>query len=508
MRDFRRLPLWISVAVVALLPTESLAQYSNATCATCPNGRCTIPNTIPTWQPARNPIVSGKANTKPTPWQPSMCRITHTVGGSKSIGSGTWLQVGENRFVLTCAHLFQDGKGSVTVEFSSLHRYQAELLEIDVANDLAALRIPALSETPRRVGSATPGGVLTACGFGSTGQYACVSGPIAGYATVQGTNYPSLKIRGMVRSGDSGGGVFDTRGALVGVIWGTRDRLTYATYGMPLKSFLQRVADRLNMRSRPNQGILNTKPMAPVRPPSRTLPANAPSTHQFGQRLSALEKRVNAWPDPATLSQRSELKGLARATDLDRFATNQQLLELEGRSTSQHSLAIETIRSKTLEIAVETRQAAIEAAKQSVAGKVGLLGGLSTTKLLIGAVGIGSPAGLAIATGFVLLRFRRKWRAPGGRGGRSPPGAASGERLPLRESEEGTRRSVPIAVDSPPIVQNAIPETHYVPYERNGFTKAYQWASEQVARKYPGAVDTLTALDSLIKQQVNAQQQN
>lgn len=62
----------------------------------------------------------------------------------------------------------------------------------------------------------------------------------------------------------------------------------------------------------------------------------------------------------------------------------------------------------------------------------------------------------------------------------------------------------PIAVDSPPPPQQVMPETHYVPYENDEFAKAYQWASEQVARKFPGSVEVLTALESLIKQQMNA----
>ena len=61
-----------------------------------------------------------------------------------------------------------------------------------------------------------------------------------------------------------------------------------------------------------------------------------------------------------------------------------------------------------------------------------------------------------------------------------------------------------MAVDTPPITSPTPPETHYVPYETTEFPSAYQWASEQVARKFPGAVDTLAALDSLIKQQLKS----
>ena len=57
-----------------------------------------------------------------------------------------------------------------------------------------------------------------------------------------------------------------------------------------------------------------------------------------------------------------------------------------------------------------------------------------------------------------------------------------------------------IVVESPPPPQRTVPETHYVPFETDSFAKAHQWASEQVARKYPGATEVLQAQESLIKQ--------
>jgi hypothetical protein len=110
------------------------------------------------------------------------------------------------------------------------------------------------------------------------------------------------------------------------------------------------------------------------------------------------------------------------------------------------------------------------------AAPIGDFAALTITKLLVVSLGLSSPVSAAIIAAGFLLRRRVRNR-----------------------SETKT-----IAVDSPPLPQQIVPETHYVPYERDAFAKAHQWAAEQVARKFPGAVEILTALDSLIKQQLNA----
>lgn len=66
------------------------------------------------------------------------------------------------------------------------------------------------------------------------------------------------------------------------------------------------------------------------------------------------------------------------------------------------------------------------------------------------------------------------------------------------------QQSVPIAVQSPPPPPQVIESNHYVPYQTDEHRQAYRWAAEQVARKFPAAVETLTTLDSLIHQQLNA----
>ena len=61
-------------------------------------------------------------------------------------------------------------------------------------------------------------------------------------------------------------------------------------------------------------------------------------------------------------------------------------------------------------------------------------------------------------------------------------------------------RTVPVAVDSPPLPPVVDTERHYVPYETDNYRRAHGWAAEQIARKFPGAGDLLTTMDSLIKQ--------
>jgi hypothetical protein len=99
----------------------------------------------------------------------------------------------------------------------------------------------------------------------------------------------------------------------------------------------------------------------------------------------------------------------------------------------------------------------------------------------LGGLGIGGPVGMALLLGRFLIQ--RSSHVAG------IAGVAKGnERV--------------IAIDTPPPPQRVVPETHYVPYEQDQFAKAHQWAGEQLVRKYPGSVDWLMSLDSLIKQQL------
>lgn len=84
-------------------------------------------------------------------------------------------------------------------------------------------------------------------------------------------------------------------------------------------------------------------------------------------------------------------------------------------------------------------------------------------------------------------------------------GSSHGESERYRYAwDDQKQRSVPIAIEHPPPQPEVIETNRYVPYESDQHQRAYIWAAEQVARKFPSTIETLTTLDSLIQQQLNA----
>jgi hypothetical protein len=184
----------------------------------------------------------------------------------------------------------------------------------------------------------------------------------------------------------------------------------------------------------------------------------------------------NELPDPTTLATRDDVTTIA----------TESTSRLESLREHLHSRIEERV-GQVLPI-MESRIAE---------SQPGLFAGLSLGKLIAGALGLSGPlaAAVVVAAGLVGRRLKK---------------------LGVRSGEQGVGHSVvapnsplavpnPVVVDSPPLPQRTVPETHYVPYEKDSFARAHQWASEQVARKYPGATEVLQAQDSLIKQHMAGQ---
>ncbi len=152
------------------------------------------------------------------------------AGGTRSIGSGTLVKWNGRLVVLTARHVIKDAT-SIVVELCTRKRHSAKVVKFDAVWDCAVLE---LNGEPQGVEAAEvelgsdamqhEGDRLESCGYGPDGKLACNSGLFLGYrrsAATPGGPDDWLVISGHARGGDSGGPVFNRRGRLVGVLWGT-----------------------------------------------------------------------------------------------------------------------------------------------------------------------------------------------------------------------------------------------------------------------------------------------
>lgn len=378
----------------------------------------------------------------------STVRIIHQEASEASLGSGTLIATDDDAsWILTCGHLFTE-PGKTRIQIGG-QASEGRVIAIDRRHDLALVRTSRLRGRPITVSAASQrGGELVACGFGGTGVLRAIRGVITGYATAQGASSPSLRIRGAVRSGDSGGPVFDLSGRLVAVIWGQRAGETYAMGGGPLRRILAKLPSR-------------ERTLKPVerRPAETPRDRDDAWKRQIERQIDRLGNRPAASiPEdlaPEDLARRDDLRDLSARWD-------RRFERLRGE-----------VREGVADVPPTTTP--------SIATNVfaGLRRwGLSEALL---AAGVGATPVAALMLGMRWWRTRRQ------------RGASS-----QRRSD-----SQPVAIDTPPPPQQVVPETHYVSYERDEFARAHQWASEQLVRKFPGSVEMLTSLDSLIKQQLN-----
>lgn len=426
-------------ALAFLLPTGLPVCPASGQRANCPDGVCYPENG---WGPSGGvrQVRPVEPSVPRTPGGAAHCRVFVADG---STGSGTLIARNDTTgLVLTCSHLFDGSTANIIVHFPDGSRYGGRLVDRDRANDLAAVLIRRPEFEPIGVDDDQPTGILTACGYGANGQFRRVSGPTSGVVQAVGATDLAVKIVGAVRPGDSGGGVLDRAGRLVGVVWGCRDGETYLTCGRPLRSFLDRVWRGRDRGPR-------VEPQAP----------ESDAAPQFPGDWTAWRASVDA--------SIAEL----------RAAERESVTRLDATRDSIHARIEERIGSVLP--AVVGRAGELEPGPQS---------GLSYGKLLAGALGVSGPIGLAVILA-------------GGLVGRRITSQGSRVESPGPEQSQRTRTRS-IAVDTPPPPQQTVPETHFVPVEMDSFARAHQWACEQVVRKYPGATEVLSTLESLIKQQL------
>jgi hypothetical protein len=209
-------------AVLLIIPGPSRGSEGCGACqGQCPRAPSFTPRVPqPAWRYER-----------PTGHRAAVVRVIGQDGeGSQSVGSGVLVRWSGRIVVLTARHVIRDAK-NIIVELHTMRRHTARVLKVDAVWDCAVLELTSAPEgvEPAEVelgqdAMLTFGARLESCGYGPDGKLACNSGLFLGYRrSAQAAQGPDdwFVLSGHARGGDSGGPVFNQRGRLVGVLWGT-----------------------------------------------------------------------------------------------------------------------------------------------------------------------------------------------------------------------------------------------------------------------------------------------
>ncbi len=285
----------ITVALVLAIAATALGQ--------CPGGVCpTQPPAPPQYEIIWTPSPPPQQEKAPLASHFSATvRIRNDIGRIVEGGSGVYVQDSGYVFVLTCAHLFSDGVGNVTVRFSDGKTVKATLLDRDVIWDMAILKVPAHKGIkPAMLSTTLPkqGDVLASCGYGPNDTFKVNRGRMLGYTGPGGQHTKNhwLNLTGPSRSGDSGGPIFTSDGKVAGVLWGTTGSTTMGPCVPRLRLLIRRVLARVAGAGKAVVGgagriLCPPKPQKPLVPCPPQVTENCDALRA---RVAALEKRVAA----------------------------------------------------------------------------------------------------------------------------------------------------------------------------------------------------------------------
>ncbi len=195
----------------------------------------------------------------------SVVRVTGTACGLGIEGSG-W--VAEGNLVVTNAHVVA-GEDDTGVQVGGRGaRLPARAVAFDPRNDIAILQVGGLGAKAIPLADDPPAGRLGAIlGFPKNGPYDVRSARLGATRTVVSQDaYGNgdvarsiVAFRGLVRSGNSGGPVVDTRGRVIATVFATaRGGKRRTGYGVS-----NAVVSRLLKQARAARGAVGTGPCAP-----------------------------------------------------------------------------------------------------------------------------------------------------------------------------------------------------------------------------------------------------
>ncbi len=139
-------------------------------------------------------------------------------------GAGSGVIIKDNGYIATNYHVI-DGANKVQVTLHNGDSYEAKIIGSDADNDIAVIKIDAKNLTTATVGDSSTvsvGDLAVAIGnplgqLGGTATTGIVSA-LDRNLTIEGTSLTLMQTDAAVNGGNSGGGLFNNRGELIGIV--------------------------------------------------------------------------------------------------------------------------------------------------------------------------------------------------------------------------------------------------------------------------------------------------
>lgn len=269
----------------------------------------------------QRPAVAAPAAALPA--HPAVVRIYVVEKGSQSLGSGTLIDVRDPyALVVTNWHVIREAAGEISVVFPDGFRSAARVVQHDADWDLAALSIWKPNVPPVRISTEPPkpGEPLTIAGYGTDGTFRAVSGACTQYLSPsQQHPHEIVELAAAARQGDSGGPIFNARGELAGVLFGSAGNTTSGSYGPRVLKFLEPLLQSEAAVDAP-PGAAPTTPIsaaAPIADAPRSAmddqltSLNPTAPPQAAAPLAAITEEDVAWQDNAYQIEHTPLDALA-----------------------------------------------------------------------------------------------------------------------------------------------------------------------------------------------------